>query len=67
VHLVQLMFSELQDVEGALARLPKAADSAAAELRAAPIRRQLDAAAAAVNAVRNGSAYRWVSLQEVCC
>lgn len=54
-------------MEGALARLPKAADGAAAELRAAPIRRQLDAAAAAVDAIRNGSAYRWVSLQEVCC
>ncbi len=57
----------LQDIGAALARLPKAADADAAERRAAAVRGELDAAAAAVDALRSGSAYRWVSLADVCC
>ena len=40
---------EPQDVGGALVRLPTSADGADAELRAAPVRGRLDAAAAAVD------------------
>lgn len=58
---------DVQDVGAALARLPKSADAAAAEARAAGLRGELDAAAAAVDALRNKCAYRWVSLRDICC
>lgn len=57
----------LQDVGAALARLPKSADAAAAEARISAVRPELDAAAAAVDALRSACGHRWVTLRDICC
>lgn len=54
-----------KDASGALARA--SGNVSSAEQMLAPMRSQLDAAAAAVETIRSGMSYRWVNLTDVCC
>lgn len=55
-------FHRVLDAPGALARLREEGERAEAARKLAPARGALDAGAAAVDALRNRCAFRWVSL-----